>query len=78
LRLLQADVAVEHRADGGVRLRIKTVTGEELGVELSPEKAAAHRGALIHTPTEPSADPPASNASQDGAKANSKGRRAHK
>jgi len=72
LRTLKADVAVESLANGGVRLRIKADTGEMLAVELSPEKAAAHRDAITEALTDgpaPAAVSPEPGADETEAKA---------
>lgn len=46
MRVLQADVAAEPRAGSGVKLRIKSQTGEEFGIELSAAKAIEFRNAV--------------------------------
>jgi hypothetical protein len=76
LRQLKADVVAEHRSAGGIRLRIKVATGEELGVELSPVKAAALRDALISAPIDGPAPLTASTASDAGAASEQKGKKA--
>ncbi len=58
MRSLQATVAVEHRLDGGVRLRITCATGEGFLIELSAERATALREAMRLAPAEqPAPDP---------------------
>jgi hypothetical protein len=49
--MLQADVAAEPRAGGGVKLRIKAKTGEEFGVDLDRAKAAGLAAMLTDAPT---------------------------
>lgn len=59
MRKLTAEVSVDHLDNGASLLRIKSATGELLGVELDAARTAALRDALPHQAEVATTDKPA-------------------